>query len=191
MAKLIFISGSIRKESFNKKLTKQAFELAKELGADAKIVDLADFDMPIYNGDLEAEKGLPDGAKRLKKEFIAADGIFFSSPEYNSSISPLLKNAIDWISRKETKEEKDLVAFKGKVAALASASPGWRGGLRGLVTLRSILGNIGVNVLPDEVNVPSAPQAFDNEGKIKDERTGKNLKNLVQSLSETAEKLKQ
>ena len=189
MAKLIFLSGSARKDSMNKKLAKLASEFAKEFGADAKFIDLKDFEMPIYDGDLEAEKGLPENAKKLKAEFTNCHGFFIASPEYNSSFSPLLKNALDWISRASEKGESPLIAYKGKVAALAAASPGGYGGLRGLVPLRMMLGNIGVHVLPDQVAIASAHAAFDESGKLKDEKTANMLKGLVKSLNEVAEKV--
>ncbi len=190
MAKLIFISGSTRKDSLNKKLAKLAYEFAKELGYDAKLIDLKEYEMPLYDGDLEAAKGIPDTAKKLKKEFIAADGIFLASPEYNSSISPLLKNTLDWISRKDDGTGGELVAYTGKVFALSAASPGGFGGLRGLVPLRMMLGNIGVHVLPDQVAIPSATNAFDENGKLKDEKTAAKIKALVKSLNDISGKLK-
>ncbi len=190
MAKLIFISGSVRKDSMNKKLAKQAAEFAKELGAEAKFLDLKDYEMPFYDGDLEAESGLPENAKKLKAEFIEANGVFIASPEYNSSFSPLLKNALDWISRPSEKGEAGLIAYKGKVFALAAASPGGFGGLRGLVPLRMMLGNIGVHVLPDQVAIPQAHMAFDDTGKLKDEKTAGSIKNLVKTLNDVANKLK-
>jgi NAD(P)H-dependent FMN reductase len=189
MAKLIFLSGSARKDSMNKKLAKLASEFAKEIGADAKSLDLKDFEMPIYDGDLEAEKGLPENAKKLKAEFANCHGFFIASPEYNSSFSPLLKNALDWISRASEKGEAPLIAYKGKVAAIAAASPGGYGGLRGLVPLRMMLGNIGVHVLPDQVAVASAHTAFDENGKLKDEKTANMLKGLVKNLNDLANKV--
>jgi NAD(P)H-dependent FMN reductase len=189
MAKLIFLAGSARKDSMNKKLAKLASEFAKEIGADAKFLDLKDFEMPIYDGDLEAEKGLPENAKKLKAEFANCHGFFIASPEFNSSFTPLLKNALDWISRASEKGEAPLIAYKGKVAAIAAASPGGYGGLRGLVPLRMMLGNIGVHVLPDQVAVASAHTAFDENGKLKDEKTANILKGLVKSLNEVAEKV--
>ena len=110
MAKLIFLSGSVRKDSLNKKLVAQAYEFAKELGTDAKLIDLNNYEMPFYDGDLEAASGLPENAKKLKKEFVECDGFFIASPEYNSSFSPLLKNALDWISRPSEKGEAGLIA---------------------------------------------------------------------------------
>ena len=190
MAKLIFLSGSIRKDSLNKKLAKQAYEFAKELGADAKLIDLKDYEMPIYDGDLEVAKGIPESAKKLKQEFKNADGVFIASPEYNSSISSLLKNTLDWISRKDDGTGGELVAYAGKVFALSAASPGGFGGLRGLVPLRMMLGNIGVHVLPEQVAIPQAHNAFDENGKLKDERTAGNIKNLVKSLNDVAGKLR-
>lgn len=189
MAKLIFLAGSARKDSVNKKLAKLASEFAKEIGADAKFLDLKDFEMPIYDGDLEAEKGLPENAKKLKAEFANCHGFFIASPEYNSSFSPLLKNSLDWISRASEKGEAPLIAYKGKVAAIAAASPGGYGGLRGLVPLRMMLGNIGVHVLPDQVAIASAHTAFDENGKLKDEKTANMLKGLVKSLNDMAEKV--
>lgn len=190
MAKLLFISGSVRRDSFNKKLTIAAYEAAKEAGVDAKLIDLLEYEMPIYDGDVEAARGIPVGAKELKQEFIAADGFFIASPEYNSSMSPILLNALHWISRKDDGTGGELVAFTGKVAALASASPGWRGGLRGLVPLKMMLGNIGVHVLPDEVNVTAANKAFDDKGSFTEARYTKSVKDLVTKLNNVAGKLK-
>ena len=99
MAKLIFLAVSARKDSMNKKLAKLASEFAKEIGAVANFLDLKNFEMPIYDGDLESEKGLPENARKLKVEFANCHGFFIASPEYNSSFSPLLKNSLDWISR--------------------------------------------------------------------------------------------
>lgn len=186
MGNLLFLSGSIRKDSFNTKLAQHAYHIAKELGADAHYVDLHDFQMPLYNGDLEAASGLPEAAIRLKQLFIEASGFLIASPEYNSSISPLLKNSLDWISRKHQKDEKDLIAYTGKVAALCAASPGGYGGLRGLVPLRMMLGNIGVLVTPTQLAVPFADKAFNEAGHLQEERQASMLKKVVQQLIDTA-----
>jgi NAD(P)H-dependent FMN reductase len=139
---------------------------------------------------IESAGGLPSGARKFKTLLRESDGILIASPEYNSSVTAALKNAIDWASRSESEEEPPLVAFRGRVAALCSASPGALGGLRGLVTLRSILGNIGVLVLPDQVCISTAHEAFDESGKLKDDRRAKQLAALSRSLVETARKLK-
>ena len=119
------------------------------------LIDLRDFAMPLYDGDLEEREGLPANARVLKDLMLSHQGFLISSPEYNSSISAVLKNAIDWASRPVT-GEAPLACFTGKAAAIMSASPGALGGLRGLVHLRSILGNINVLVLLDQVAVMSA-----------------------------------
>ncbi len=181
--KLIAIAGSLRKGSFNKKLIKIAAAGARKAGAEVTIIDLADYRLPLYDGDLEAEEGIPEKAQELKKLFIEHDGFLISSPEYNSSISGTFKNMIDWVSRPE-KGEPNVVAFKGKAAAIMSASPGGLGGLRGLVHLRAILGNIGVLVLPDQVTVSNAHEAFNEDGQLKDPKKLEQALGLGKQLTE-------
>ncbi len=183
--KLLFLAGSARKDSLNKKLALAASKIATELGVEATFIDLADFDMPLYNGDWEEENGLPESAKKLKQIFIAHDGFFIASPEYNSGYSALLKNAIDWISRQESKDEPGLIAFKGKVAAISAASPGGLGGIRGLVQLRILLGNMGVHLTPSQAALSGAHDSFDDEGNIKNESQAKMVHNVVQEFVET------
>ena len=189
-AKLIFLSGSVRKESLNAKLAKAAADMAKENGADATYIDLNEYQMPIYNGDLEDSEGLPEKAIALKKLFIECDGFFIASPEYNSGYSALLKNTIDWLSRKDQENEKGLIAFSGKVSAISAASTGALGGLRGLVPLRMLLGNIGVTVIPQQLAVSKAHQSFDNEGNLIDDKQRQTLQNVVQQFVRTTEALK-
>src|SRR5690349_10389273 len=150
--KILAFAGSLRKDSFNKKLVKLAAAGAKSAGADVTYIDLKELPMPIFDEDLEAAQGMPENAKKFKQLMISHDGLLISAPEYNSSISAALKNAIDWASRPEP-NEAPLVAFDGKVVSLMAASPGALGGLRGLVTVRSILGNIKVIVLPEQIAV--------------------------------------
>lgn len=188
MVKLLCFAGSERKDSFNKKLAQCAEQLIKEQGAKVAYLDLSDYPMPLYNSDLEADSGLPEAAKKLKKLFREHDGFFIASPEYNSSFSPLLKNTLDWISRSETTDEPPLAAFDGKVAALGAASPGGFGGLRGLVPLRMMLGNIGVLVVPGQVVIPAAHSAFDEEGKLKDNRQHAMLSVAIEQLVRTAKR---
>ncbi len=187
--KILVFAGSTRTESYNKKLARLAADAAKAAGADATFVDLRDFALPLYDGDLEDASGLPEGAKRLKSLMRESAAFIIASPEYNSSITGVLKNAIDWASRAETDDEPSLVAFRGKVALLLSASPGGLGGLRGLVHLRSILGNIGVIVLPDQLAISAAYDAFDDAGKLKDEKKATQFASLVSGLVDTAKKL--
>ena len=146
--------------------------------------------MPLYDGDLEAASGLPENAKKFKQLLRDHDGFLISAPEYNSSISGVLKNSIDWASRVETEDEPALVCFKGKVAALMSASPGGLGGLRGLVHLRAILGNIGVIVLPDQMSISAAHEAFDANGKLKDEKKNNQVGEIAAGLPKFLSKIK-
>jgi NAD(P)H-dependent FMN reductase len=186
--KILVFAGSTRSGSYNKLLSKCAAEALRAAGAEVTWLDLRDLALPLYDGDLEEEKGLPDGAKKLKAAMQASDGFLIASPEYNSSITGVLKNAIDWASRTESDDEPSLIAFRGKVAALVSASPGALGGMRGLVTLRSILGNIGVVVLPDQLSISNAHEAFAEGGKLKDEKKAKQLAAIAKSLAQIAAK---
>jgi len=163
--KILAFSGSARRDSFNQRLVVCAAQAASEAGAEVLTVNLGDFPMPIMDQDLEREHGQPEHAARFKQLLAEHDGILLASPEYNSSISPLLKNTLDWASRK-VGDEPPMVAYKGKTAALLSASPGRLGGIRGLVHVRSILSNLGVLVLPDQVAVASAGSAFDESGNL-------------------------
>lgn len=144
--------------------------------------------MPLYDGDLEEKEGLPANAKKLKALMKSHQGLLLSCPEYNSSITGVLKNAIDWASRQE-EGETPLVCFRGKTAALLSASPGALGGLRGLVHVRSILGNIGVLVLPDQVAIPKADAAFQPDGSLKEAKQQTSVDKLARALTDLLKKL--
>lgn len=188
-AKILCFAGSTRNQSVNKKLVKVAMQAAQDAGAEVTYIDLKDLPMPLYDGDLEAEQGLPDNAKKFKELLKSHDAMLISCPEYNSSITPVLKNAIDWASRPQ-EGEKPLVCFTGKVAGLLAASPGALGGLRGLVAVRSLLGNIGVTVIPDQVAVPQAMQAFDDNGNLVDEKQKASVQKVGAKVAEVAAKLK-
>ena len=186
--RILAFAGSTRTESHNKKLVRLGAELARAHGADVTLIDLRDFPMPLYDGELESAEGLPESAKQLKELMKAHSGFLISSPEYNSSISGVLKNAIDWASR-EGEGETPLMCFKGKVAAIVSASPGKLGGLRGLVTVRSILANIGVIVLPESLSVGFAHEAFAADGTLKDAQQHKALDRAAARLVEVTARL--
>jgi chromate reductase, NAD(P)H dehydrogenase (quinone) len=180
---ILAFSGSSRKGSYNQKLLGVAVSAARSAGATVNTVDLRELNLPLFDEDLEESEGMPAGGKKLKEMMKSSDGFLIASPEYNSSITPLLKNAIDWASRTESDDEPSLVAFRGKTAAIMSASPGGLGGLRGLVHVRSILGNIGVIVLPDQVSISSAHEAFEDSGSLKDARKQKQVESLAQNLT--------
>lgn len=170
MAKILAFAGSARKDSFNKKLVAISAQGARDAGAEVTLIDLADFPMPLYNEDLESAEGIPEQAQAFKNLLIEHDGLLIASPEYNSAFSPLLKNAIDWASRSTTAGEEPLIAYRGKYAAIMAASPGGLGGLRGLVFLRMLLGNLGITLLPDQQAVPNSYQAFAEDGSLKDQK---------------------
>jgi len=186
--RILAFAGSTRRASCNKKLIRGAVSGAETAGAAVTLVDLADFPMPLYDGDLEAEKGIPEKGREFKQLLREHHGFLLSCPEYNSSISAVLKNTIDWASRQEN-DEKPLECFRGKVVSLMSASPGGLGGLRGLVHVRAILGNIGCIVLPNQVAVSSAQEAFDADGVLMDDGRRKQVEALGSGLAEVISKL--
>jgi chromate reductase len=180
---ILCFAGSARRESFNKKLVKTCLPVITEMGATATFVDLADYEMPIYNGDLEAEQGVPKNALALRQIMLAHHGLLIAAPEYNSSTTPLLKNTIDWLSRDlQGDPPLSLLAFKNKTAGLLSASPGALGGLRGLFHVRDILLNIGVAVQPGMYSLSQAHTAFDESGALKDEKTATRVHAVARSL---------
>jgi chromate reductase, NAD(P)H dehydrogenase (quinone) len=189
MPRILAFASSTRRESFNKKLVAIAAQGAREAGAEVTLIDVKDFPLPLFDQDLEAEQGMPENGKKLRKLFIDHDGLLIASPEYNSSLPAVLKNAIDWVSRPAA-GEPSLVAFRGKVATLMSASPGAQGGLRGLVHVRSILGNIGVIVLPDQIAVAQAHEAFSPNGTLKDPKRQAGIEGLGKTLASFLMKLK-
>lgn len=185
--KILAFAGSARQDSFNKKLVKIAAEGARTAGAEVTYLDFRDLPLPLFDQDLEAE-GLPENVLKLKALMKAHQGFLIACPEYNSSITPLLKNAIDWASR-PAPDESSLACFKDKVAVLMSASPGALGGLRGLVHVRSILGNIGVLVLPDQKAISNAHQAFDESGNLTDDAQQTTILQLGSKLATVTAKL--
>jgi NAD(P)H-dependent FMN reductase len=188
MERILAFAGSTRRDSFNKKLIRVAVEAARNAGGEVTLIDLRDFPLPLYDGDLEAEHGQPENSTRLYELFQGHQALFLSCPEYNSSITGVLKNTIDWISRPRT-GDPELAAFTGKVAALTSASPGGFGGMRGLVHVRSILGNIGTIVLPNQVAVAKAHEAFTGDGSLRDEKLAQKITKLANDLVVTTRKL--
>lgn len=185
--RLLFFAGSAREKSWNKRLARLGATIAEANGIAATFVDLADYPMPIYDGDIEAKSGPPDNARKLKALMKVHSGIFIASPEYNASFSPLLKNAIDWVSHIRDDGEAPLEIFKTRVFALGSASPGGMGGLRGLSQLRLVFEN-GLNalVLPDQFAVPRAVDAFDEHNHLKNKDSQEQFKLLIQKLARAA-----
>ena len=175
--KILAFAGSLRSGSFNRKLVRIAAEGARAAGAEVTEIDLHEIAMPLYDGDIEREHGLPPNAKLFKRLLIEHQGVLISSPEYNIAITAVLKNAIDWASRAEP-GEAPLVAFKGKVGGLMSASPGNFGGVRSLAMLRAILSHLGVIVVPTQLGIARANEAFDARGNLQDERQRETIRSI-------------
>ncbi len=185
--RLLAFCGSARKESFNRRLLASAVGTARGAGADVTDFDLRADLLPLYDGDLEAQHGLPAAARELKQLFAAHDGFLIASPEYNGFFPPLLKNALDWVSR----PAPDLPApYAGKTAGLLAASPGALGGIRCLPHLRLLLTNLGVTVSPAQMALGRADQAFAADGSLADSAQRSMLDKTVADLIRLTQALK-
>jgi chromate reductase, NAD(P)H dehydrogenase (quinone) len=180
--RILAFSGSLRAGSFNQKLATIAAEGARAAGAEVTLVSLRDFRLPPFDEDLEAAEGMPPAARQLKELFSSHQGLIIASPEYNSTITAALKNSIDWISRATDPDEAPLSVLRGKSAAILAASPGGYGGSRSLTQLRPFLVNIGIFVMPDQVTIPKAHEAFDAEGNLVDSAQDSAVRSLAASL---------
>lgn len=185
--RLLFFAGSARKNSHNKRLARLAAQIAEANNISSTFVDLADYPMPLYDGDLEAESGQPENAHKLKNLMKAHTGIFIVSPEYNAAFTPLLKNTLDWISHIRDDGEAPMEVYRTRVFALGAASNGGTGGLRGLSQLRLVLElGIGALVLPDQFLLPRASDAYDEHGHLKNKDQQEQLKKVIQKLARAA-----
>jgi len=185
--KILVFAGSTRRESVNRKLARVAAQAVDAAGGQATLLELADYPMPLYNGDMEAESGPPQNAFLLQEIIAAHEGLIVVSPEYNHSIPALLKNTLDWISR--TPRVKGANPFTGKVTGLMAASPGGLGGLQGLDTVHRVLTTVGALVLPKMVAVPRADKVFDAEGQLTDEASARRVGELATEVVAIAGKL--
>ena len=167
LPRILAFSGSSRRESLNTKLLNAVAVAARAAGGEVTIVSLGELALPFYDGDLEDSTGLPAGAQKLVELIQSHGGLLIASPEYNSQLTPLLKNAIDWCTR------ADENPFRGKVAAVVSASPGAFGGIRSMTLTRQLLTHLGCHVIPAQCVLPAADKAFDEHGALKDERSRK------------------
>jgi chromate reductase, NAD(P)H dehydrogenase (quinone) len=187
--KILVIPGSLRTGSHNARLAALATKELVLAEAEVTRISLADYTLPLFDADLVAESGLPAAAVQLKRMVMAHQGVFITSPEYSASVTPLLKNTIDWISRGGTRDrgEANYTAFKGRVFALGAASGGSGGGMRSLMALRQILElGCGALVIPEQISVPRADQAFDDMDNLKDEVLAAALKTVARRLVELA-----
>ena len=185
--KILIIPGSLRAGSNNARLAALAAKELALLEAEVTRISLEDYQLPLFDADLVTTSGLPPAAVQLKRMLTAHQGVFITSPEYTASVTPLLKNTIDWISRVRDPGEPPYVAFKGRVFAIGSAASGGQGGLRSLMALRQILElGCGALVIPEQVAVPRADQAFDEMDNLKDEALATALKAAMRRLVELA-----
>ena len=185
--KILVFAGSIRTGSYNARLAALAANELARAEADVTVISLADFPMPLYDGNLEAAAGAPENAVKLKRLMGLQHGVFIASPEYNASIAPLLKNTLDWVSRVREGKEPPLAAYKNRAFAIGAASNGTYGGMRSLMALRQVLElGCGALVIPEQVAVREAASAFDDAGALKDERIGGILKGVVHRLIDIA-----
>jgi NAD(P)H-dependent FMN reductase len=184
--KILVIPGSLRTGSYNVRLAALATKELALADADVTRISLADYPLPIYDADV-AKSELPQSAIRLKQLVGNHGGIFIASPEYNASIPPLLKKAIDWISVVRERDEPQLYTFQNRAFALGAASPGRSGGMQSLITLRQVLA-IGCRafVVPEQVTIPNAGEAFDVSDELKDARAATQLKLVVRKLVDYA-----
>ncbi len=186
--KILVLAGSIRSRSHNQRLAALAAKELTLIDAEVSRVSLHDYSLPLYDADNEMISGAPADAVKLKRMFTAHQGIFIASPEYNASISPLLKNAIDWISRVRERGEATHTAFRGRAFAIGAASPDAFGGVRGLLALRQVLEvGCGALVIPEQVAVGNAENAFDDMDNLKDARLATALNTLARRLVDTAQ----
>ncbi|MEO1535871.1 MAG: NAD(P)H-dependent oxidoreductase, partial [Planctomycetota bacterium] len=185
-AKILAFSGSLRADSFNQRIVALAADMARERGAETTVLSLRDYPMPIFNQDDEDASGVPAEARAFREQLMHHDGFVIGCPEYNSSITAALKNAIDWATRAKAEGEGPLDCFTGKVVALTAASPGGFGGLRGLDHVREILSNVGCHIVPGMVAIPAVHNAFDAGGNLTNDRARGSLESLVDNVVRTA-----
>jgi chromate reductase len=184
-AKILVIPGSLRTGSHNARLAALAAKELTLLDAEVTRISLEDYELPPFDADLATASGPPVAALKLRQMLVAHRGVF--SPEYSASVTPLLKNAIDWVSRVRERGEPTYAAFKGRVFALGSATSGGGGGIRSLMALRQILElGCGALVIPEQVSVPRAELAFDDDDNLKDDALAAALRAAMRRLIELA-----
>jgi chromate reductase len=187
--RLLFFAGSTREGSYNKKLARLGQHIATANGIEGVFVDLRDYPMPLYDGDLEAEQGPPAKAAEFKALLGEYQGVFIACPEYNSSITPLLKNTLDWVTRVRAEGETGLEVYRTRVFAISGASPGYYGAMRSLLTVRQVLViGLGATVIPQQLALPRANNAFEEDGSLKDEAQQKMLTGVVEALTVAAKR---
>jgi NAD(P)H-dependent FMN reductase len=187
--KILVIPGSLRTGSLNARLAAVAAHELAQSGAEVTRISLADYPLPIYDGDLQAKSGVPKHAVNLKRMMSAHHGVLIVTPEYNSSVPALVKNTIDWVSRVQDVHETRGQVFRERVFAVASASGGRLGGARALSALRLILSACHATVIANQLALPFADQAYDEMDKLKNSADGEALKALVRQLIDISQRM--
>ncbi len=187
--KILVIPGSLRTGSLNAKLAAVAAHQFAQAGAEVTKLSLADFPLPIYDGDLQTKSGVPKNAVDLKRMIGTHHGVLFVTPEYNSSVPPLLKNAIDWVSRVQDAHETRGQVFRGRAFAIASASAGRLGGARAISALRLILSACHALVIPSQLALAFANDAYDDMDRLKNMPDIEALTAMVRQLIDVSQRL--
>ena len=189
--RILGIAGSTRRESLNRKLLHVALRGAESIDVEIEHLDLRDLAIPLYDGDSETSQGMPDGVRRLREALKLSDGVIIASPEYNGSMTAVLKNAIDWTSRPDPQfpEDPRMVAWRGKAAGIISTSPGGLGGVRGLDHLRAVLNHMGMAVVTLQAAIPAGHEAFHDNGSILDASQHAEVESVGRAVAERASSL--
>jgi NAD(P)H-dependent FMN reductase len=190
--RIVVMAGSSRRESLSRGVAAACAHAVKAAGAEVEHIELADYPAPLYNGDLEAEAGLPECIVRLQQRLYASDGLLVVNPEYNGSITPLLKNTLDWCSRPNPADRARSggAVYAGRAAAVVGTSPGALGGMRVLFHVRDILGYLGMQVIPQQLAVAKAGEAVGEDGRLRDAAQQEMLDKLAAALVDTARRLR-
>ena len=186
--RILAFAGSTREESLNRKLARAAADGVRAAGAEATLVELRELPMPLYDADLHQREGFPGNVRAFRALVAGHDGLLIATPEYNHGISAVLKNALDWASRREGTEPTGAL-FRGKPALMFSAAPGIYGGVQALVHLREVLAALGLFVLPGQLALARAKSAFDEDGSLKDPAIEAEVLGMTRRLVDVAAKL--
>ncbi|MBV2265124.1 MAG: NAD(P)H-dependent oxidoreductase [Thauera sp.] len=190
--RIVVMAGSRRREALSRRVAQACAQAVREAGAEVELVDLGDYPAPLYDGDLEAAAGLPEGVVRLQRVLHASDGLLVVNPEYNGSLTPLLKNTLDWCSRPNPAdaERSGGKVYAGRAAAVVGSSPGALGGMRVLFHVRDVLGYLGLHVIPQQLAVGKAGEAVGADGRLLDAAQQDMLEGLAAALVDTARRLR-
>ena len=190
--RIVVMAGSRRREALSRRVAQACAQAVRDAGAEVELIELDDYPAPLYDGDLEAASGLPEGIVRLQRVLHASDGLLVVNPEYNGSLTPLLKNTLDWCSRPNPAdpERSGGKVYAGRAAAVVGSSPGALGGMRVLFHVRDVLGYLGMQVIPQQLAVGKAGEAVGADGRLLDAARQGMLEGLAEALVDTARRLR-